>query len=136
MITRSSRNPLFDLLVYEINDLAVNQKKIDDSISPRHCIVENEKEFIIELILAGVNKEDINVNIDDNILTINAERKKNDEMNYIRNEFYFGKYLKKYTLPDDIDYENIDVQYSDGILKMTIPKTNIKPVIKKSFEIN
>lgn len=135
MIMRSNRNPLFDFYFYEISDFAASQKKNDSTISPKHNIIENDKEFVFEFILAGLNKEDISVNIDDNVLTVNAERKKIDDLKYIRHEIYFGRYEKKYELPDDVDCENIDVQYCDGILKIAVPKTNIKPILKKSFEI-
>ncbi len=131
----SNGNSLFDFYFYGISDFAVNQKKNDSTISPKHNIFENDKEFVLEFVLAGLNKEDISVNIDDNVLIVNAERKKIEDVKYIRNETYFGKYQKKYVLPDDVDCENIDVQYRDGILKIVILKTNTKQILKKSFEI-
>ena len=99
----------------------------NDSIScktPIHDVIENENEFIIEIVLAGIKKEDINIDIENNELNIKAERKEKNNLKYNRKETYFGKYERCFSLPDNIDNQNIDASFNDGILIITIPKNN------------
>lgn len=104
--------------------------------TPIHDVIENDKEYIVEILLAGVLKENINVDVEKDVLTIKAERKLNKDLKYNRQQTYFGKYERSFVLPDDVDTENINVVLADGILTITIPKLvgDIKSG-KKSIEI-
>jgi HSP20 family protein len=95
------------------NDLAIR--------NPLHDIVENEKEYVVELSLAGVKKENIFLNLDNDVLSISAERKESDQK-YNRKQTFYGKYEKSFTLPESVDKENIQASFEDGILKLSIPK--------------
>lgn len=101
---------------YRTNDTMVK--------TPVHDVIENEKEFQIELLLAGIKKDDINIDIENDILTISAERKEDKDLKYNRKETYFGKYKRGFTLSDEIDKENISASFVDGILKVIVPKLN------------
>ena len=90
--------------------------------TPKHNIIENDKEFQIELSLAGIKKEDISIDIDKDIMTIKAERKEIKDVKYNRKQTYFGKYERMFVLPDDVDEENIDASFVDGILRVIVPK--------------
>jgi len=115
---------LFRLPVW--NDLAIR--------NPLHDIIENEKEYVVELSLAGVKKEDIALNLDNDVLSISAERKESDNR-YNRKQTFYGKYEKSFTLPESVDKENIQASFEDGILKLNIPKVDEKQKVVKQIEI-
>lgn len=102
--------------------------------NPLHDIIENEKEYVVELALAGVKKEDISLNLDDNVLSISAERKES-ESKYNRKQTFYGKYEKSFTLPESVDKESIQASFEDGILKLSIPKVEEKQKVMKQIEI-
>jgi len=109
------------------NDLAVR--------TPLNDIIENENEFIVESVLAGVKKEDISLDINDGILTIKAERRSETDGKYNRKESFYGKYEKSFSLPDNVNVDKIDAEFVDGILKLNIPKLENDPKISKVIEI-
>jgi len=102
--------------------------------NPLHDIIETDDEYVIELALAGVKKEDITLNLDNDVLSISAERKES-ENKYNRKQTFYGKYEKSFTLPESIDKENIQAAFENGILKLSIPKTEEKQKITKQIEI-
>lgn len=92
---------------------------------PSVNIKENEKDFEIELVVPGRKKEDFNIEIDNNVLTISSEvnsEKEASEENYTRREFGFSSFKRAFTLPETIDEEKIKADYLDGILSFTLPK--------------
>lgn len=89
-------------------------------------IKDNGTEYLLEAELPGFRKEDIDVSIDDDYLTIKAERKfdsekKDDNGKYIRCERSFGSFSRSFDI-SDIDAGKIDAEYVDGVLKLTMPK--------------
>lgn len=108
------------------NDMAIR--------NPLHDIIETDKEYVVELALAGVKKEDIKMNLENDVLSISAERKES-ENKYNRKQTFYGKYEKSFTLPESVDKENIQAAFEDGILKLSIPKTEEKQKIVKQIEI-
>jgi HSP20 family protein len=104
--------------------------------SPIYDIIENDNEYIIELQLAGVKKDDIDIDIDGDALTIKTERKEIKDTKYNYKETYFGKYKRSFVLPDSINKDNIGASLVDGILKIIIPKLeNNKKLSSKKIEI-
>jgi HSP20 family protein len=105
---------------------------IDSGVkTPIHDVIENDKEFQIELLLAGVKKEDISIDIERDVLIIKAERKEIKDIQYNRKQTYFGKYERSFNLPDNVDKDNIDASLVDGILKVIIPKVEIDTKLSK-----
>lgn len=101
--------------------------------TPVHDVIENDSEYQIEMLLAGVKKEDINIDIEKDVLTIKAERKENKDNKYNRKETYFGKYERSFILPDDVDNEKIDASLVDGVLKLIVPKLIDKSKLNKKI---
>ncbi|MCW5515974.1 Hsp20/alpha crystallin family protein [Muriicola sp. Z0-33] len=92
---------------------------------PAVNIKENEKDYELELAVPGMKKDDFNVEVDNNIMTISAEAEtesKVEEENYTRREFSRTSFKRSFTLPETIDEDKIDASYVDGILKFTLPK--------------
>ena len=96
-----------------------------DSNVPAVNIKDNEREFELELAVPGMKKEDFNVEVDKDVLTISAETKSQDEVsedNYTRREFAFSSFKRVFTLPETVNEGKIDASYKDGVLKLTLPK--------------
>lgn len=101
----------------------------------RADIRETENEWLIDAELPGVDKKDIQVDLNDGYLTISVERSNetNEENeNYIRRERAYGSYKRCFYV-DDVKEDEIKAIYKDGILSLTIPKA--KPVEKKGRRI-
>jgi len=88
-------------------------------------------DFHIEVDLPGVKKEDIDINITDNILTVSAQRnmkKEVKESDYYILESNFGKIVRSFSIPDGIDRDKIDAEFKDGRLYITLEKQeSLKP---------
>lgn len=85
-------------------------------------VIETDGEYKIGLLLAGYNKEDFNLEVDDGKLIITGERTEEDETKYNFKNSFFGKITKTFTLPKDIIIDKIDAEYVNGVLNVTIPK--------------
>lgn len=100
-------------------------------------VSENEKEYKIEISAPGLKKEDIKIDLDDNILRISSEiedKKEEKHDGYYRREFCKSSFQRSFTLPRLVDKENISATMEDGILNLTIPKT--KEEKKDTFKIS
>jgi HSP20 family protein len=92
---------------------------------PAVNIKENEKDFELELSVPGRKKEDFNIEIDTDVLTVSSEIKTEDEVtkdNYTRREFSSTSFKRSFNLPETVDSDKIDANYVDGILKFRMPK--------------
>lgn len=100
---------------------------------PAVNISENENEHLIEVSAAGFEKDQFNIEMEDNKLTISAEiKEENSEDNtaketkkqsyYTRREFRSASFKRSFTLPKNVDSENIAASYENGILKLVLPK--------------
>ena len=93
----------------------------------------DENGYYLEIDLPGVEKEDIEISVNEGILTISGERKlerKEEKENYTRIESFFGRFERSFKLPADADSDNIEAKYENGVLKLFIPKRP-KPEGKK-----
>lgn len=106
---------------------------------PAVNIKETDIEFDVELAAPGYKKTDLKVDIDNNVLTISAEKKeeKNEEnKRFTRKEFSYSSFSRSFTLPQSVNAEKIDAKYADGILKLVIPKKEeAKSKAKKEIKI-
>lgn len=108
-----------------------------DSFVPGIDISETEDEFLITAELPGMKKEDISVNLDNNRLTISGERKFEKEESgkkFHRVETSYGTFNRSFQLPDNVEEESISASYENGLLNISIKKTEDK--IKKKIKIN
>lgn len=105
-----------------------------NKIAPNHDIIEKDDEYLVDFALAGFKKENVSLNVDDGVLTIEGERKMNDDIKYNRKGTFYGSFKKSFTLPENINTEKIDASFNDGILSVTIPKDE-KAKLTKTIEI-
>ena len=97
--------------------------------APRVDISETDKEFVINAEIPEVKKEDVKVNVENGVLTLKGERKQEKEekdKKFHRIERFHGSFCRSFALPDNIDEDKIDATFKDGMLKLTIPKTESK----------
>jgi len=92
---------------------------------PAVDISETENELVVSADLPGLNREDIKVNVQNNVLTFSGERKqemKSEEGNYHRLERSYGFFSRSFTLPATVKADEIKAVYKDGVLRLTLPK--------------
>ncbi len=95
------------------------------SWTPAVDIYETDDAIVLEAELPGMNEKDIEVKVEDNVLTIRGERKFEEERkeeNYYRMERFYGAFQRSFTLPPNIETDKIKAEYKKGILKVTMPK--------------
>lgn len=114
---------------------------VDSSKSnlPAVNIMEGEKDFTLELAVPGQKKEDFNVEVDNDVLTISMETQSEVEdkkAEYTRREFRYTSFKRAFTLPESVNQEDIKADYKDGILRFTLPKKEeALPRAKRLIEI-
>lgn len=99
---------------------------------------EGEHAYHVEVDLPGVKKDDIDVDVKDNIVTISGERKTKKEVkeeDYYKVESSYGKFERSFTLPENVDVENIHAESQDGVLEVVIPKLSKAENKSKKIEI-
>jgi len=113
----------------------------NDGDNPAVNVKESDKNFKLELSAPGFDKEDFNIDIDRNIISISAKKEESSEakdMNdrLIRQEFTAASFSRSFTLPDNIDTEKISATQKNGVLEITLPKKEDAPEDKvKKIEI-
>jgi HSP20 family protein len=103
---------------------------------PAVNISENEKAYEIELAVPGFKKEDFKIHVEDDVMTISAEEKREEtqeDKNYSRREYHYASFTRSFRLPDNAKDDEVKALYTDGMLKLTIPKT--KEEVKATKEI-
>ena len=109
-----------------------------DSFSPRIDISEDEKAILINAEIPGVPKEKIKITLQDNILTIEGEKKKvteEKEKNFYREERSFGQFKRSFTLPVEVDSETVDAKFNDVILDIRLSKLEPKKEKERVIEL-
>lgn len=102
------------------------------AIMPAIDVAETDNAYIVRAELPGVRKEDLDVTINDGVLTINAETRyehsEQEKGRVIRQERRYGKYVRSMRLGGEVDESKVTADYTDGILTLTLPKSEeVKP---------
>jgi HSP20 family protein len=117
----------------------VTDRMFNQGTIPAVNIKETENEFILELAVPGLKKEDFTIELNENRLTVGCKKETNEEKsegNYTQREFYYSSFSRSFTLPEKkIQMEKINAAYSDGILSVFLPKTE-KTNITRNRTIN
>lgn len=107
---------------------------------PSVNVKETEKGYEIELAAPGLSKKDFEVSIHDHVLTISSEKKDEKEeknKNYTRKEFSYSSFSRAFALPENVSEDNVDAQYQDGILKLSLTKKmTVQDKNKKAIEVH
>ena len=128
---------LLNTMLDEIQNENVSTFK--DDFSPTVNTREGEFAYHVEVDLPGIDKEDVDIKIEDNTLIVSGERKVKNEVkedDYYKVESSFGTFSRSFSLPDEIDLENIHAESENGVLEVIIPKLKTVQVDKvKKIEI-
>ncbi|HNP06040.1 MAG TPA: Hsp20/alpha crystallin family protein [Cyclobacteriaceae bacterium] len=114
------------------------QRSGQGTFVPKVDVVETEKAFELFVEVPGMNKEDFNLEVNDNYLTISGERKfssEKNEKNFHSIETRYGSFSRSFTLPDSVSSDKINAKYNNGILELTIPKDE-KKLLKSTIKVN
>ncbi|MGM0479707.1 MAG: Hsp20/alpha crystallin family protein [Bacteroidota bacterium] len=101
-------------------------------------VKENKNEFVIEMAVPGFKKEDLQLHIDGDRLTVEAEM--NDQIEeekdrYTRREFKYGTFKRTFTLPKETDVEKIEATCNNGVVEINIPKPEAQKKTVKRIEL-
>jgi len=103
----------------------------------RADVRENDKEYIVDVDLPGVKKEDIKLDLKDDVLTISVEHKeetKEERERYLRRERRYGSYSRSFYV-EGVKHEDVKAKYSDGILTITLPKVETQKDNRRNIKI-
>jgi HSP20 family protein len=109
-------------------DSALSQIGSDEAMgswTPRCDIYEEGDNIVVKAEVPGLDRNDIDVQVENNILTLRGERKREKEVkseNLFRTERFYGTFTRSFTLPVTVDTEKIRAEYKDGVLLLTMPK--------------
>ncbi|WP_128547521.1 Hsp20/alpha crystallin family protein [Larkinella soli] len=141
-LVRYNRLPsLFDRMVArEFNRYfsapAVSAKT--NTVVPAVNVKEDDKAYHIEVAVPGLKKEDFTVNLENNYLTIASRQEQSNEEkaeNFTRKEFSYSSFQRSFRLPKNVNNEQIQAAYTDGILKIELPKAEPKAVEPKQIAV-
>ncbi|HEV2721197.1 MAG TPA: Hsp20/alpha crystallin family protein [Thermoanaerobaculia bacterium] len=135
-LTRFERWDPFDELTLLRNRMDRLLNKISDEETPALTtttttwapttdIVETKDALIVRCELPGIEEKDVNVEIENGVLTISGERKfeeKTKEKNFHRVERAYGRFVRSFTLPPNILNDNVKATFTEGLLELTLPK--------------
>ena len=108
--------------------------------NPAVNIAESENEFHIELAAPGLKKEDFKINLEQNLLTVSAERKEeksesDEARKYNRIEYNYSSFMRTFTLPETADHTKISAEYKDGILFISVTKKEEAKILSREIAI-
>ena len=106
--------------------------------TPVADISETDQEYVIKAELPEVKKDDVQVMLDNGVITISGERKHEKEhkdANEIRIESFYGTFSRSFSLPENIDAKGIRAETKDGVLRVRIPKTQATAPKTVSIEV-
>lgn len=122
------RDTFFPNVFQSLFDEGFEKAGIDKTsfFQPKSDISESTEAYHLDIALPGLKKEDINIELQNDRLIVRGERKMEKETSdkkIHRLETSYGSFSRTYYLPEQIDKESIDAQFTDGILSLRIPKT-------------
>ncbi len=94
---------------------------------PKVDIEENEKEYVFNVDLPGIKKEDVNIELNGDVLVISGEKKEEksvEERKYHLKESFCGTFRRSFKMPDAIDSEKSEASFENGILTLKVPKSD------------
>jgi len=139
LISWSPFRELDDFFERYNRDLArVRPGSLDENMQwrPSADIVETDNEYTIKADLPEVKKDDIDIRVENGILTLSGERrveKSTDDEKQHRRETFYGRFARSFSLPDDVDTVKISAECREGVLKVHLPKSEAKK--PKSIEV-
>lgn len=111
---------------------------LDESFSPKIDVSERENKIFVEADLPGVKKENLKLTLEDNILTLEGERKNESENKngkYYRRERVYGNFKRSFTLPSEVDGNNVNAKFENGTLRVELNKVEPRKAEQRKIEL-
>ena len=121
---RTSGN--LDKVLNDIFNTAPFRINTNTDFAPRVNITENDQRIKLDFDLPGLAKDDIKVTVKAGLLTVSGERKieqKVESDDYVRSEIYSGQFSRSFTLPETVEIDKISADYKNGLLTLSLPKS-------------
>ena len=145
IIKRKNNNNLFPSFLDDVlgNDLlnpSADLGNVGFNV-PAANIKEYEDKFVLELAAPGKTKNDFNIELDNDVLTISSEQEDKHEdkdgENFTRKEYSYESFTRSFTIPESVNASKIEANYEDGILKFDLPKRDeAKTQPKRKIDIS
>jgi HSP20 family protein len=136
-ITRRSYRPFYMSNFFDDDFFPVLTAKPNNT--PAVNVKEDEKTYVLDFAIPGLEKKDLKIDMNEDILTISSEQKKESEDNkdgYKRKEFSYSSFSRSFYIPEDVNREKIEANYTNGVLSVVLPKQEEqKNKISKTIEI-
>jgi HSP20 family protein len=117
---------------------AIKEELEEGVWSPLVDIYETAEKLVIKVELPGLSSEDVNVRVENNVLTLRGERKRDTAVSkeaYHLIERSYGHFRRSFVLPDNVDREQVQAKFRDGVLFIAIPKVKTKRPKKIAIEM-
>ena len=103
-------------------------------------IRETDQHYELDVIAPGCRKEDFKISVEDNLLTISmnqneAHKEKDENAGWVRNEYVLRPFSRTFTLQDTVDVNNISATYTDGILRLSLGKTEKAKKVSRNIDV-
>ncbi len=138
---KSNQGNVVNPWVSNLFDSLFNDSFVSDRLTsrvPAVNIAENKEAYEIELAAPGLNKDDFKINVENDVLTISAEKKNetvDENKRYSKREYSYTSFARSFTLPDSIDHARIDASYKEGVLYITIGKKEEAKAATRLIEV-
>jgi HSP20 family protein len=109
------------------------------SFLPRVDISEDKENIYLMAELPGINPDDVKITLSEGVLTIRGEKKRREEtneQNYHRIERTYGEFVRQFTLPDNLNEESVQADFTDGVLEIRIAKVEPEKPKEREVKIN
>ncbi len=139
MMRRRSMRPFFMPGIFDDDIFAGSGGGGGDITKPAVNIREEDNRYVLELAVPGIDKKDLKIDVEEDILTISMEQKQEkeeQEKDYKRREFSYSSFCRSFYLPEDANKEKIEASYKDGVLSVDIFKTEEKAKLSRSIKIS
>jgi HSP20 family protein len=128
---RGNDFPVISDIIEDVFGRGMTQFRNEETSVPKVNIKETDNKYQVELAVPGVNKEDLHIDLEDNLLSISAEKQdekeeKEEDGKFSRREFSYTSFKRVFTLPENANADKINAEYKDGILCLDIPKKEEK----------
>ena len=122
-ITTRSFRPFYMPNFFDDDFFPVLSKRT--SSIPSVNVREDDKNFILDVAVPGIDKKDLKIDVNEDVLTISSESKSESEESkdgYKRKEFSYSSFSRSFYVPENVNREKVEANYKDGILTVTLPK--------------
>jgi HSP20 family protein len=122
-ITKRNFRPFYMGSIFDDDFFPVMSNNV--SSMPVVNIKEDDKRFMLDLAVPGIDKKDLKIDINEDVLTISSETKNESEESkdgYKRKEFSYTSFCRSFQIPENVNREKIEASYKDGILSVSLPK--------------